>query len=129
RSKSALRGNILGVQRLNLSDMKLAPRLLGEIDPMKTLKTLPGFGNGGDGNAGLYVRGSEPGHNLVRLNGMTIFNPNHLMGIFSVFNPNAVQDMTVNLGAPTADYFGRLSSYIDLLSRWEAPDSTHVVAS
>lgn len=129
RSKQDVRRNRLGVQQLNLSDMSLAPRLLGEIDPIKSLRTLPGFGNGGDGNAGLYVRGSEPGHNLIRLNGMTIFNPNHLLGIFSVFNPNTVQEMTVNFGAPTADYFGRLSSYIDLQSNWRPPDSTHAVAA
>jgi len=120
---------IVGADRMSISEMGLAPRFLGEIDPLKSLKTLPGFGNGGDGNAGLYVRGSDPGHNLVRLNGMMIFNPNHLMGFFSVFNPNAVQQMTIYRGTSPADHFGRISSYIDLQSDWRPPERTQVNAS
>ena len=129
RFKSEVIRNKLGMQRIDISDMALTPRMLGEIDPLKSLKTLPGIGNGGDGNAGLYIRGAEPGHNLIRLNDMTIFNPNHLMGLFSVFNPEAIQHMAIYRGAPPADCFGRISSYIDLQSNWQRPDSTRTVLS
>lgn len=129
RSKSGAVRNTLGVQHLDIADMALMPSMLGEVDPLRSMQTLPGMGHGGDGNPGLYVRGAEPGHNLVTLNNMPIFNPNHLIGIFSVFNPHVIQHLNIYRGAPPAERFGRISSYIDLQSDWHRPDSTRAVLS
>ena len=73
-----------------VEQIKQAPVLLGETDVLKTLQLLPGVQSGGEGQTGLYVRGGSPDQNLVLLDGVPVYNTSHLLGIFSVFNADAV---------------------------------------
>ncbi len=95
------------------------PVLLGEIDPIKTITLLPGIKSGGEASAGIYVRGGGPDQNLVLLDGIPVYNPNHLLGFFSVFNGEAIRNVEVIKGGMPAEYGGRLSSVIALTQEME----------
>ena len=61
---------------------------------MKALQLLPGVQSGGEGQSGLYVRGGSPDQNLILLDGVPVYNASHLFGFFSVFNADAIKDVT-----------------------------------
>jgi len=90
------------------------PTLLGEADIMKTIQLLPGVHRGNDGTGGLFVRGSGPDQNLILLDGVTVYNANHLFGFVSIFNTNAVQNVQFSKGGFPARYGGRLASVVDI---------------
>jgi len=104
--------NQMSVHTLDITQIKKLPVILGEIDPLKTITLLPGIKNSGDAGAGIYVRGGGPDQNLVLLDGIPVYNPNHLLGFFSIFNGDAVKNIEVLKGGMPAEYGGRLSSVI-----------------
>ncbi len=99
---------------LTIKELDKIPVILGEKDVLKTLQLLPGFSNGLEGTSGLYVRGGSPDQNQLLLDGVTVYNANHLFGLFSVFNPSALKSIKAIKGAFPARYGGRLSSVIDI---------------
>ena len=88
------------------------PSLFGESDVLKAIRLTPGIQAGGEGNQGLFVRGGDAGQNLVLFDGMTIYNPTHMMGFFSVFNSDAVESIQLIKGGMPSQYGGRASSAI-----------------
>lgn len=90
------------------------PTFGGETDIFRTLQLMPGIKAGSEISSGLYIRGGSPDQNLTLLDGVIVYNPSHLAGIFSVFNNDAIRDVRVIKGAFPAEYGGRLSSVIDL---------------
>lgn len=94
--------------------IKSAPALFGEADVLKTIQLLPGVQGGTEGFSGLYVRGGGPDENLLLLDGISIYNAEHMLGIFSVFQPEAVKKVTLYKGSFPARYGGRISSIIDV---------------
>ncbi|MBN9384201.1 MAG: TonB-dependent receptor [Chitinophagaceae bacterium] len=116
---SGRRGNNIlkappGVQRLAIEDIKDIPVLLGEKDVLKTIQMLPGIKPAGDGKSGFYVRGGGIDQNLILLDEATVYNPSHLLGFFSVFNSDALKDISVYKGGMPASYGGRLASVEDI---------------
>lgn len=104
-------------------DMEKVPRFLGQIDPIKAIQTLPGVGKGGEGNSGMYIRGGSAGQNLTLLNDAIIYNPSHLLGLFSVFNSAFVNEVKLyKTGVPAAQV-GRLASLIEVNSSKKIADS------
>ncbi|WP_373513367.1 carboxypeptidase-like regulatory domain-containing protein [Persicitalea sp.] len=99
---------------LPVSRIKSIPALLGEVDVLKALSLTPGVMTGGEGTAGLYVRGGTPDQNLILLDEAPVYNVMHLGGFFSVFNPNTLKSVSLYKGPFPARYGGRLSSVIDL---------------
>ena len=97
-----------------LDKVRDLPVLLGERDIMKTIQLLPGVQSGSEGSAGLYVRGGGPDQNLILIDGVPIYNANHLFGFFSVFNTDAINSVNLIKGGFPAEYGGRLSSVIDI---------------
>lgn len=97
-----------------LSQLKSTPTLLGETDVMKTIQLLPGVQAGTEGTAGIYVRGGGPDENLILLDGVPLYNIDHLFGFFSVFTPEAVKKVGLYKGSFPARFGGRLSSVIDV---------------
>lgn len=97
-----------------VAQIKKIPALLGEVDVMKALQLLPGVQSGGEGTSGLYVRGGSPDQNLVLLDGVPVYNVSHLFGFFSVFNADAIRNVTLTKGGFPARYGGRLSSVLDI---------------
>lgn len=97
-----------------VGQIKNIPMIAGEVDILKALQLLPGVQSGSEGSAGLYVRGGGPDENLILLDGVPLYNVNHLMGFFSVFNADAVKNVTLYKGNFPSQYGGRLSSIIDV---------------
>ena len=97
-----------------VEQIKKIPALLGEVDVIKALQLLPGVQSGGEGQSGLYVRGGSPDQNLILLDGVPVYNANHLFGFFSVFNADAIKDVKLVKGGFPARYGGRLSSVLEI---------------
>ncbi len=115
------RQRITGVQsaqmsavEVPISQIKTVPTLFGEADLVKALQLLPGVQSGSEGSTGMYVRGGGPDENLFLLDGIPVYNVNHMAGFFSVFNPDAVKNVTLYKGSFPARFGGRLSSVIDV---------------
>ena len=110
-------GNVathMGANEIPIAQIKHTPSILGEADVMKTIQLMPGVQAGIDGSAGLYVRGGGPDQNLVLLDGVPVYNVDHLFGFFSVFTPEAVKKVTLFKSSFPARFGGRLSSVIDV---------------
>lgn len=118
-----------------IEQIKSIPALLGETDVLKVLQLLPGVQSGGEGQSGLYVRGGSPDQNLILLDGVPVYNASHLFGFFSVFNADAIKDVTLTKGGFPARYGGRLSSVIEINMKegdkddWHATGSIGLIAS
>ena len=97
-----------------ISQIKSVPTLFGEADLIKALQLLPGVQSGSEGSTGMYVRGGGPDENLFLLDGIPVYNVNHMAGFFSVFNPDAIKTVTLYKGSFPARFGGRLSSVIDV---------------
>ncbi|MDR6565542.1 TonB-dependent Receptor Plug Domain [Chitinophaga ginsengisegetis] len=104
------------MSRVNLStsDLQAMPRLLGEVDVMRALQSLPGVSGGPDGAGGLYVRGGGPDQNLVLIDGTPVFNFSHFFGVYSMLNANVVKTTDLYKGAFPARFGGRISSVVDI---------------
>jgi hypothetical protein len=103
-----------GMQKINIRDLKTIPVLFGEKDVLKTIQLLPGIKSVGEGSSGFNVRGGASDQNLILLDEATVYNASHLMGFFSVFNSDAIKDVSVYKGNEPAEYGGRLSSVLDI---------------
>ena len=104
----------MGRMEVPVEQIKRMPALLGEVDVLKSLQLLPGVQSGGEGQNGLYVRGGSPDQNLVLLDGVPVYNVSHVLGIFSVFNADAIKNVTLTKGGFPARYGGRLSSVLEI---------------
>jgi hypothetical protein len=102
---------------LNLKEMEKAPVVLGERDIIKTLQYLPGIKGGSENTANFNVRGGSPDQNLILLDGVPVYNVNHLMGFFSVFNTDAIKNVSLYKGGIPARYGGRVSSVLDVVMK------------
>ncbi|WP_052273198.1 TonB-dependent receptor [Flavihumibacter solisilvae] len=118
--------NQMSTHILDMAQIQKLPVVLGEVDPLKIVTLLPGIKGSGESSAGMYVRGGGPDQNLVLLDGITVYNPNHLLGFFSVFNGDAVKNVEVIKGGMPAEYGGRLSSVISVTTREGNKDSLKV---
>ncbi|MDQ2180454.1 TonB-dependent receptor [Marinifilum sp. D714] len=106
--------NPIGTIKIPLKKVEQLPVIYGETDVLKTAQLLPGISTGSEGNSGMHVRGGSPDQNLILLDGIPVYNPNHLYGFYSVFNTDAIKDMKLIKGGFPARYGGRLSSVVDL---------------
>lgn len=104
----------MSVTKLNPKDIASVPVLFGEKDIIKTLQLTPGVKTAGEGNSGFYVRGGGIDQNLILLDEAPVYNASHLLGFFSVFNSDAIKDVTLYKGGIPAEYGGRASSVMDI---------------
>ncbi|GAB3989267.1 TonB-dependent receptor [Spirosoma daeguense] len=104
----------IGVSQLSIRSIRRIPPLMGEIDIVRSLLLLPGVTTVGEGAPGFNVRGGSADQNLILFDDAPVFNSSHLMGFFSVFNPDVVRDVTLNRGGVAAAYGGRASSVLDV---------------
>lgn len=104
----------LGIQQLSMGQIKKIPAFMGEPDVLKALLTQPGVTSIGEGAAGFNVRGGNVDENLIIMDEAPVFNSSHLLGFFSVFNPDAVKNVTLYKNAFPAEYGGRTSSVLDI---------------
>jgi hypothetical protein len=104
----------MSAQKLNVKEISTIPVFFGEKDILKTIQLLPGITNVADGTSGFYVRGGGADQNLILLDEAIVYNPTHLLGFFSVFNSDAIKDVTIFKGGIPAEYGGRISSVLDI---------------
>ncbi len=104
----------MGVIDVPIQAIKNLPVLFGERDILKIIQLLPGVQGGQEGTTGFYVRGGNLDQNLVQLDEATVYNPNHLFGLFSTFNVNSINYVKLIKGGFPAEYGGRLSSILDI---------------
>jgi hypothetical protein len=112
-----VRQTAIGVQRVTVGDIKNMPMAFGELDILKVVAALPGVKSSGDISSGFNVRGGATDQNLILYNDGTIFNPTHLFGLFSAFNPDIVRDMELYKSSIPTRFGGRISSVLDIHSR------------
>ena len=114
RSEIGVRGTQMSAIEIPVNQIRRVPALAGEVDVIKAIQLLPGVQSGTEGSAGLYVRGGGPDENLLLLDGVPIYNVNHMMGFFSVFNADAIKNVTLYKGSFPARFGSRLSSIVDV---------------
>lgn len=104
----------LGIQQMSIGQIKKLPAFLGEPDVLKAMLTLPGITSVGEGANGFNVRGGNVDENLIIMDEAPVYNSSHMLGFFSVFNPDAVKNVTLYKGAFPAEFGGRTSSVLDI---------------
>ena len=114
RTDENVRSTEMSIVKMDIKTIRMVPSLLGEIDLIKVLQLLPGVQPTSEGSTGFSVRGGSADQNLIILDEATIYNASHLMGFFSVFNNDAVKNVTLYKGDIPAAYGGRLSSLLDV---------------
>ena len=112
-----VRQTAIGVERLAVAEIKNMPMAFGELDILKVVTALPGVKSAGEVSSGFNVRGGATDQNLILYNDGTIFNPTHLFGFFSAFNPDIVRDMELFKSSIPTRFGGRISSVLDIHSR------------
>ena len=90
---------------------------LAEADIFRTLQSLPGVLQASEFSTGLIIRGGNTDQNLILLDGITVYNPSHLGGIFSNFIVESIKEANLTKGGFNAEYGGRLSAVLDVISR------------
>jgi outer membrane receptor for ferrienterochelin and colicin len=113
-SKGSILQSNLGTTTLSIEKLKKIPTIGGEFDILKGLSLLPGISNGAEATSNIYVRGGTPDQNLIQIDGIPVYNINHLGGFFSVLNADAVKSIDLIKGNFPARYGGRLSSVVDI---------------
>ena len=115
----------IGVVSVSPRQLATLPSL-GEKDAFRSLQFMPGISATNEASAGLYIRGGTPDQNLVLFDGFTVYDVDHFFGIFSAFNANSIQDITMHKGGFDSRYGGRLSSVVDLTGRSGLSDEVSI---
>ncbi|HUS86470.1 MAG TPA: carboxypeptidase-like regulatory domain-containing protein [Bacteroidales bacterium] len=108
---------LLGKTRIPVKEIQSIPSLAGEPDLLKSITHLPGVSGGREGYSDIYVRGGDRGQNLILFDGVKLYNTNHLGGLISLFNTDAVKSVDLYKGGFPAQFGGRASSVIDVQTR------------
>ena len=114
RADDNVKSTDMGTITISADKVKTLPVIFGETDILKALQLMPGVQSAGEGSSGFYVRGGGPDQNLVLLDDAVVYNTGHLFGFFSVFNTDALKNVTLIKGGMPANYGGRLSSVVDV---------------
>ena len=104
----------MGMHRLSALEVTKIPSILGEPDPLKVIQQLPGVTFANEGSTAFSVRGGSPDQTLIRLDGVPVYNVNHLWGFMSAFNNDAIKETKLYKGSLPARFGGRLSSVLDI---------------
>ena len=115
--RNAIQNTATGMELLKVQDIKNIPTLFGETDVIRVVMMLPGVKAVGEASSGFNVRGGSSDQNLILFNNGTIYNPTHLFGFFSVFNPDIIKDMELYKSSIPTRYGGRISSVLDINGR------------
>jgi len=121
-----LNGLSTGKISFNPSAVSNLPSALGNTDLLKLLELTPGVQNSGDANTNMYIRGGDPGQNLLLYNGIPLYTPGHLLAFFPLFNSDHINSLEFNKAGINARYGGRLSSVIDVKTKSVLPEQVSV---
>jgi TonB-dependent Receptor Plug Domain len=104
----------LGVNLLSMKAVEKIVPTAGEVDILKSLQTLPGISAVGEGANGINIRGGSVDQNLILIDNMPVFNPTHMLGLFSVFPTDAIRELQIYKGSIPARYGGRTAGVLDV---------------
>lgn len=116
----------MGAINIPIEQIKNIPTIGGETDIIKVMQLMPGVKRGSDGQNTMLVRGGNGDDNLLLLDEAVVYNVSHLFGFFSVFNNDALKDVTMYKGGFPAQYGGRLSSVMDIRMKEGDMQKLHV---
>ncbi|MDX5347405.1 MAG: TonB-dependent receptor [Hymenobacteraceae bacterium] len=123
--KEAVTSTQMSTLKITPAQIRHLPAIGGEVDVIKVMQLMPGVKRGGEGQTGMYVRGGGADQNLIQLDEATLYNVSHLFGFFSVFNNDAIKDVTLLKGSFPANYGGRISSVMDIRMKEGDSDTLH----
>ncbi len=115
--RSNIKSTQMGIERLSIKSIKQVPVVFGEADILRVVLTLPGVTSVGEASTGFNVRGGSSDQNLILFDDATIYNPSHLLGFFSAFNPDVVKGVELYKSVIPVRYGGRLSSVLDVSTK------------
>ncbi|MEP7252975.1 MAG: carboxypeptidase-like regulatory domain-containing protein [Ginsengibacter sp.] len=115
--RSNVRSTQMGIERLSMKAIKEVPVIFGETDILRVVLTLPGVTSVGEASTGFNVRGGSADQNLILFDDATVYNPSHLFGFFSAFNPDVVKSVELYKSVVPVKYGGRLSSVLDVSTK------------
>ncbi|MBQ9184920.1 MAG: TonB-dependent receptor [Bacteroidales bacterium] len=107
----------LGLEKIQIERIKKIPTAFGEGDILKAVLALPGVQSVGEASSGFNVRGGSVDQNLILFNEGTVYNPNHLFGLFSAFNSDVISHAELYKSSIPAEFGGRISSVLDIHAR------------
>lgn len=114
-------GNLLpspaAMKRFRPDDFKATPDLGGQSDLFRMMQMVPGVQSNTDGSGGMYIRGGNADQNLVLMDGVPVYNADHMLGLYSIFNTSAIRDAKLLKGSIPARYGGRISSVMDVYTK------------
>lgn len=116
------RRTTIGLEKINIKTIGRIPSAFGEGDVLKAVLTLPGVKTVGEASSGFNVRGGSSDQNLILFNEGTVYNPSHMFGIFSAFNPDVVESLDIYKSSIPVQYGGRISSVLDIRSKEGSDD-------
>lgn len=122
-ARTRIMNSHLGSESLELTKLFLTPQMFGETDIIKSIALLPGVRNEADGAGGFEVRGGNAYQNLVIMDGMSLYNPSHMMGVFSTFNEDAISNATLHKGPIPVTFGGASSSVLETHMKAGHPES------
>ena len=115
----------IGVEKVEIATLAKVPALFGEKDIIKSIQLLPGVKSESEASGGYQVRGGTSAQNLILLDGATVYNAGHLMGLFSTFNDDALMSGSLYKGLVPAQLGGGTASVFDISTRSGDPSSYH----
>ena len=107
----------IGLERMRIDIVSKIPSAFGEGDIIKAVLTLPGVKSVGEASSGFNVRGGSTDQNLILFNDGILYNPTHLFGIFSAFNPDVISEVELYKSSIPVEFGGRISSVLDVRGR------------
>ena len=107
----------IGLERMRINIVSKIPSAFGEGDIIKAVLTLPGVKSVGEASSGFNVRGGSTDQNLILFNDGILYNPTHLFGIFSAFNPDVISEVELYKSSIPVEFGGRISSVLDVHGR------------
>ncbi|MTI31892.1 TonB-dependent receptor, partial [Xanthovirga aplysinae] len=122
-SSSSTEQKVANVERLNVETLKKLPAFLSEVDVVRSILTLPGVSNSGEGSSGFNVRGGNIDQNLILLDGAPVYSTSHTFGLFSIYNPDLLDHVELYKGGIPPEYGGKISSVLDVHQKNEIADT------
>lgn len=129
RYRSPVKANTNGVMLWDMSNMSLLPQILGNADPTHYAQMLPGIQTNNEYRSGINIEGCDNQHNAIFIDGVPIYNVNHLLGFFSTFNSMHFPSMSISKGLVSAGSPNRLGGQLEMLQTTEIPDTASGIVS
>ncbi len=123
RYTSDMRVDAVGAIKLDMGLMDELPKILGNADPIHYIQMLPGVQTKGEYKSGINIYGCDNSHNLVSINGVPIYNVNHLLGLFSIFNASHYNTLELIKNSSSANSPNRLGGVVDVSHKQTLYDS------